>query len=141
MKKILLAIALWLLPAFALAQAPNPVVSSRPFHLISAATDNSTLIKAGVHIVTSITAVNTTTTMYYLKFYDKATAPTCGSDTVQLTYPVPFGASNSGGGIVVPLPPPGIGFNNGLGICLVAGIADNDDTSAATGLAISIGYQ
>lgn len=130
-----------LLVGAAHAQAPNQNVASRPFHLLSQSNDNSTLIKAGVSVVTAVVAVNTTGTMYYLKFYNTAVAPTCGTTTVQWTYPVPFGASSSGGGVVVPLPNPGVNFNLGIGICITAGIADSDDTSAAAGVAVDIAYQ
>lgn len=121
----------------ALAQAPGV---GDPFHLLSAASTNSTLVKTGDGIVTSIVVINTTTTLYYLKFYDIGVAPTCNTTPVKLTIPVPFGAANAGGGVVVPMPV-GFRFFQGIGICLTGGIADNDNTNAATGVAINLGFR
>lgn len=106
-------------------------------HYLSAANTNATLVAAGAHNVYQIIAINTTGTIYYLKFYDKALAPTCGTDTPSLTLPVPFGQSSSGGGFVIPMPT-GSRFLAGVGFCLVGGIADNDNSNAATGIAINI---
>ena len=107
---------------------------------LSAATTNSNLVKAGQTALYNIIAINTTTTIYYLKLYDKATAPTCNSDTVVASYPVPFGASNAGGGFVQPRSV-AAGYLLGLGFCLTGALADNDNTAAATGVAINFEYR
>lgn len=131
-----------LLIPFAHAQKPSSNIgASHPYHLISAATDNATLVAAGPHVVYTITAVNTTTTLYYLKLYDIGTTPTCGTSSVAQTFPIPFGASNSGGGITINIPTSGLAFNSGVGLCIVSGIADNSDGSAATGIAVDVAYQ
>jgi hypothetical protein len=111
---------------------------SFPRKYLSAATTNSTLVNAGPTLLKMLVSVNTTTTLYYLKLYNKATAPTCGTDTPLWTVPVPYGASNAGGGVAIPAPD-GLQFPLGLGLCLTGGIADNDTTSAATGVAINLG--
>jgi hypothetical protein len=109
-----------------------------PVKYLSAATTNSTLVQAGRLVLNVVLPINTTTTVYYLKLYDKATAPTCGTDVPKWTIPVPFGASNSGGGVALPTAN-GAQFNLGLGFCLTGGIADNDTSSAATGVALNFG--
>lgn len=110
-----------------------------PVHYLSAATNNSTNVKASAgQLYNNVTVINTTATLYYLKLYDKATAPTCGTDTPVQTYPVP--ASTSGAGVVTPINV-GMAFTTGIGFCLVAGLADNDNTSAATGVAINTCYK
>jgi len=114
------------------AQAATPV------HYLSTASTNATNVKAAAGTLHSITAVNTTATIYYLKIYDKATAPTCGTDTPVQTYPVP--ASATGAGLTVN-PFPGFAFTSGIGFCLTGGIADADTASAATGVAINLGYR
>lgn len=106
---------------------------------LSAASTNCTLIVAGVHTVTMLVPINTTTTLYYLKLFDKATAPVAGTDTPIQDYPVPFGTGNSGNGIA--LPTGGISFRNGVGFCLTGGIALNDSSNAATGIALNFGVQ
>lgn len=139
MKRALLALALLLTPALAFAQNTNqaPGGGAKPKKYISAATNNATLVKAGASTLWDLQVINTTTTLYYLKFYDKATAPTCGTDTPLKTLPVPFGTSNAGGGIATPFPV-GVSFVAGMGFCLVANSADNDNTSAATGVIINL---
>ena len=111
---------------------------SSPLKWLSLATTNSTLALGRPTVLNDILTVNTTTTIYYLKFYNKKTAPTCGTDTPVWTVPVPYGSSNSGGG-VSHSSLGGLLFPLGLGFCLTSGIADNDTGSAATGITINLG--
>ena len=130
MKKLILAALLAALATPALAQ-------SVPQKYDSTASTNSTLVYAGRAQLSTIVTINTTTTLYYLKFYDKVTAPTCNSDTVVWKFPVPFGATNSGGGFVIPVPD-NLQFFKGIGFCLTGALADNDNTNAATGVTINL---
>lgn len=114
------------------------VTGATPVHYLSAASTNSTNVKASAGTVFSVTAINTTTTIYYLKMYNKATAPTCGTDTPVHTLPVP--ASATAAGLTVN-PFLGLNFTAGIGFCLTGAIADADATAAATGVAINIGYK
>lgn len=135
-------------PALVVAVSPNNTVQAVPTsataggatlaHYLSAATTNATNVKASAGTLYSITAVNTTATLYYLKFYDTSSAPTCNTSTVVATFPVP--ASATGNGLTIN---PSVGFNFGTGIsfCITGAIADNDNTAAATGVAISLGYK
>jgi hypothetical protein len=125
---LLLALAAWSSPASA---------QSAPKHYLSAASTNSTLVLGRPSVLKMITAVNTTATLYYLKFYDKATAPTCNTDVPKLTLPLP--ASATGGTPMVPDIGDGLIFTLGVGFCLTGGIADADNTAAATGVAINVG--
>ncbi len=134
MTKILAIFALLTLGLPAQAQV------TQPFHYLSLASTNSTLIKTGAGTVQGIVAINTTTTLYYLKFYDLAVAPTCNSTPVALSFAIPFGASNSGGGFVI-TPSQEIQFKLGIGFCVVGGIADSDNSNAATGLTIDVLYK
>lgn len=100
-----------------------------PTHYISAASNNSTSITQKRSTVYDVTAINTSSTLYFLKLYDKVSAPTCGTDTPVATYPVPHN-TGAGGGLVHSFVP-GIKFDTGIGMCLVSGIADNNNGSAA----------
>lgn len=113
------------------------VQCAAPLHFLSAASTNSTLVRGAPAALYSVVAVNTTAAIYYLKLYDKATAPTCGTDVPVATYPIPFGSASSGGGFVIGRGT-AAGFNNGLGFCLTGGIADNDVANAAAGIAINL---
>ena len=67
----------------------------------------------------------------YLKLYDKATAPTCGTDTPikRLIIPAnPTAADGSGSNVMFPV---GVKFSNGIGYCVTTGITDADTTAPA----------
>lgn len=134
MRKIGFAIAAlitlaWSLPAFA---------QTAPIKFLSTASTNATNVLSGNTLLGAGIVVNTTTTVYYLKLYNKATAPVCGTDVPQWTIPIPFGASNAGGGFVLPLGQ-GLSFPLGLGFCITGGIADNDTSAAAAGIVVNLG--
>lgn len=63
---------------------------------------------------------NKNAAVLYLKLYNKATAPTVGSDTPVLTIPVPSGAAANVSFAR------GIAFSTGLGVGATTGVADND---------------
>lgn len=138
MKAIPAAVALLLLmmPSQTFAQ-------SAPVKFLSVASTNSTLVVKTVANRSKLTLksavlVNTTAAIYYLKLYDKATAPTCGTDVPKWTVPIPFGASSSGNGFSIPLGD-GLEFLLGLGFCITSGVADNDTGNAAAGVVINFG--
>lgn len=126
--KIALALSISLLAAPALAQ-------SGPKHYLSTASTNCNLINAGKTILRNIIPGNTTATIYYLKFYDKVTAPVAATDTPVLT--IPLTASVSPANPIASVD--GFIFQVGAGFCLTGGIADNDNTNAAAGVAINVG--
>lgn len=142
MKRALLALValLFAIPAaYAQSNPCNINYCAIRAHYLSTASTNATSVKGTAGAVYSIVAVNTTATLYYLKFYDLAAAPTCASSTVVMTIPLP--ASATGGTPVQVSPVFGIGFANGIGLCITGGIADNDNTNAATGVAVNIVYR
>lgn len=100
-----------------------------PFKLISAGSTNSTLVKAGATSLYGIQLSNINAAVRYLKLYDKATAPTVGTDTPVKTILIP--GSTTGGVRDVNLPIAGIAFTLGLGIGLTTGVADNDTGAVA----------
>ena len=59
--------------------------------VVSAATTNSTLIKAGPGSIVGIIASNSTASAKFLKLYNKVTAPTVGTDIPVLTLAIPAG--------------------------------------------------
>jgi len=110
-----------------------------PGKTLSAASTNATVIKASAGTLYSLTAINTTATIYYLKLYNVASGPTCNSDTVVHTIPIP--ASIAGAGVSNLIPTVGLNFTTGIAFCLTGALADNDNTNAATGVAINYGYK
>lgn len=130
MKKfILVFVSFLLMNSAAMAQ-------SGPKHFLSTASTNCNLVNAGKTILRNIIPVNTTAVIYYLKFYDKATAPVAATDVPVLTIPVPVAAAAA----TVPITSvDGFAFINGMGFCLTGLIPDNDNTNAAAGVAINLG--
>jgi hypothetical protein len=89
------------------------------------------LIAAGKHVVGGYHLHNAGAAARYIKLYDKATAPTVGTDTPLLTLGVPAGAA-----VAVMIPnfqdgSAGIAFQNGIGIGATTAAADAD-TGAPT---------
>jgi len=111
-------------------------VTGTPAHYLSAASTNATVVKASAGTILNITAINTTATVYYLKLHDTASTPTAGSTAVVQCYAIP--ASTSGNGFVISVP---IAFASGVAFTCVGGIADNDSSNAATGIAINFVYR
>ena len=130
----------WLLSALILLLVLNGAAFAQtaPKKYLSTASTNSTLVFGAKGLLGTGVVVNTTLAVYYLKLYDKATAPTCGTDVPVWTLPIPFGASNAAGGFVLPLGD-GLTFAKGIGFCITSGIADNDTGVAATGIVVNLG--
>ena len=109
---------------------------------LSAASNNATNVKSSAGVLCSLNLFNTTTTVYYLKLYNTSSAPTCASDTVLHTIPIPpASAAGEIGGVVPNLSVYAGAFSTGISYCLVANFADNDNTSAATGVLINYSYK
>jgi len=109
-----------------------------PVSVISAASTNSTSVKGSAGTLYSVTLVNTTATLYYLRLYNSAAAPTCSSATGYVaTIPVP--ASTTGAGVVIPLSV-GAAFSTGIGYCITGGPTSTDNTNAAVGIYGMLSY-
>lgn len=133
MKKFLIALALatTLFSGDVFAQASSG-------HALSAATNNSTLVTTGNGALWDFQGINTTATLYYVRFYDTPVAPNCASATnVIANFPIPASATGNG---LAPAFPKGKLYSSGLGFCITAGSADNDNSSAATGVTIDFDF-
>jgi hypothetical protein len=75
----------------------------------------------------------------YLKFYNKATAPTVGTDTPVATEIIP--GNTAGAGFIVNIPD-GLAFSTGIAFALTTGLADNDTGAvAANEIIVNLGYK
>ena len=79
----------------------------------------------------------------YVKLYDAASAPTCGTGTPVARFEVPAASTAANGGGTNPsLPAVGVSFTNGLFACVTTGIADSDATApGATSGYVTFGYR
>ncbi len=109
------------------------------FNVTSAASTNSTNIKASAGNVYSVTLINTTATLYYIRFYNLASAPTCSSATGYV-YTLPVPASATGAGLTVSMDV-GQAFTTGIGYCLTGGPTSTDNTNAAVGIYGFVNYK
>lgn len=92
---------------------------------LSAATTNSTNVKGSVGQVYGWYLFNANAAVRYLKLYNKATAPTVGTDTPVMTIPIPAGAAAN-----VEYAN-GIAFATGIGLALTTGVTDADTGAVA----------
>jgi hypothetical protein len=115
--------------------AGNPATNVTPYFLTSAASTNSTNVKNAAGSVYYIHVTNTTGTTYYLRLYNLSAAPTCSSATGFIESIPILGTSPNGRALSV-----GMTFGTGIGFCLTGGGSSTDNTNAATGVYISLGY-
>ncbi len=114
-----------------------------PVQLIATASTNATNVKASAGKLYALHVFNTTTTAYYVRLYNLASAPTCSSATgFVTTYPVPPAtAAGQVGGFIAPLPPSGAAFGTGIGYCITGGPTSTDNTNAAVGVYGTVVYK
>lgn len=110
--------------AFEDADTIASVSKSNTYKLDTGATVNSALIKAGARKVLGWAFSNVAAYAVYVKLYNKATAPTVGTDLPVITIPVAAGAT-------ITAPQVGGGFDAfplGLGIGATKAVGDSDTT-------------
>lgn len=114
---------------FELSIASEDAVSGYAIHrVVSAASTNATLIKSGPTKFVGGIYTNDTAGELYVKYYNKATAPTIGTDIPVLTFSIPANDSK-----VIELDNP-IDFPLGLGLGMT-GLAIDNDTTAIVAIA------
>jgi len=110
-----------------------------PFKLISAASTNATSIKASAGQVGFLYATNVNAAPMFVKLYNKASAPTVGTDTPVLTLLIPGNATGSGGTFSLST---GVAFSTGIGLAITGVVTDADATAvAANEIVVNLGYK
>lgn len=100
-----------------------------PNKLISAATTNATVIKASAGTLGYVQASNVNAAARYLKFYNKATTPTVGTDVPVHVWLIP--GNTAGAGTNIPIPSEGVNFSAGISFAITTGAADTDVAAVA----------
>ncbi len=120
--------------------APSTQAATLSSSTILAASTNATSVKASAGTLFEISVYNTGSTIAWLKLYNSASAPTCGSGTPVGRYMIPGAASGgSGSNVSIPL---GKSFGTGIGFCVTTGIADADTGAvAATTYTVNLTYK
>jgi hypothetical protein len=111
----------------------TPAPPATPYILNSAATTNGALVLTGTSGLHAFYATNTGATPAYVKLYNKATAPTVGTDVPAMVLPIPAAASGVPGVTTLPIGHQGFRFALGLGIAVTGGAADTDTIAVAIG--------
>lgn len=118
---------------------PSTVGGLTAGRIISAATTNATSVKGSAGQLYTILAHNINAAVRYLKLYNKATAPTVGTDTPILTMPIP--GNTAGTGFVINCDK-GWAFSLGVAAAITTGVADADTGAvAANEIVINFGYK
>lgn len=113
--------------------AGTPPVPATPYFLNSAATTNSNLVLTGTSGLQAFFATNTGAGVAFVKLYNKATAPTVGTDVPEMIIPVPAAVAGVPGQAALPIGYSGFRFALGLGIGITGAVGDTDTTAVAAG--------
>lgn len=100
-----------------------------PHALNSAASTNATVVKASAGTIQQAFIFNASAATKYVRFYDKATAPTVGTDVPLFVLAVPATSSKE----LILGDNTGLNFKNGIGIAVTGGAARLDATAVAVG--------
>lgn len=92
--------------------------------LIAAATTNATAIKTSAGVLGALIATNLSAATKYVKLYNKASAPTVGTDVPVYVFPIPAGG-------MLQLTDLKTRFTTGIALAITGGIADTDTTAVA----------
>jgi hypothetical protein len=113
--------------------AGTPAVPATPLIINSAATTNGQLVLTGTSGLQAFYASNIGATTAFVKLYNKATAPTVGTDVPAMIIPVPAAVAGVPGVAQISPGFNGFRFALGLGLAITGAVADNDTTAVAAG--------
>jgi lipoprotein-anchoring transpeptidase ErfK/SrfK len=117
---------------------PNAATSggSTASHAISAASTNATSVKGSAGQIYGFSISNTNASARYFKLFNKASAPTLGTDTPIMTVQVP------GNGTVIRAFPVGLTLGTGIAYAATGALADLDTTVIGAGdLSLDLDYK
>lgn len=120
-----------------LTPIPNTTQGFSSYHtLISAATTNATSVKTTEGIVGLLVLHNNTASVKYVKLFNKASAPTMGTDSPIFNIPIPANQA-----ISIDLPALALRFSTGIAYAITGGQALLDATVVAAGdVVVNMGY-
>jgi hypothetical protein len=116
-----------------LSSAGTPAAPATPFILNSLAGTNGALIATGSSGLQAFYATNIGATVAFVKLYNKATAPTVGTDVPAMIIAVPAAVAGVPGSAQITAGFIGHRFALGLGIAITGAVGDADSTAVAAG--------
>lgn len=104
---------------------PAPVTSggATPYKIVSSTGTNAASVKASAGTLYGFSLTNTNSSPRFLKLYDKASAPTVGTDSPKFTIAVPRIATATW--------PQGMAFTSGIAVAMTTGAGDGDTGGVA----------
>ena len=111
------------------------LVTPSVYNLTTAATTNAASIKATAGTLYNVVATNTSGAAIFLKLYNKASAPTVGTDVPIITFPVPANSV-----LALEMGRVGKRFATGIASAVTGAITTADTTAIAAGCLVSIDY-
>ena len=116
---------------------PSSTVGASAFHhLISTASTNATSVKSSAGTINDITLSNAGASVRYFKLYNKASAPTVGTDTPVRTVLIPPNAT-----VNITGAPAGLRLSTGIAFAITGGIAVADATAVGLSeVAVGMSY-
>ena len=109
---------------FPVTDIPTAATGWTPYKLISANTTNATSVKGSAGALGGYIVSNTNASPRWLKFYNKASAPTVGTDA---TYLAPIMIPGNSNGILGHVEfNKGIAFTTGIAFAITTGVTDAD---------------
>jgi hypothetical protein len=119
--------------------SPNTGNGVSTFHkLFSAATTNATSVKGSAGVIAGLYLYNANAAVRYFKLYNKASAPTVGSDTPVLVIPIPPNGTQKVDHAITSF---GMRFSTGIAYAITGGLADADTTAiGANDVVVGINY-
>jgi hypothetical protein len=115
----------------------NVTSGATPVSYILAATTNPQLVITGARNLFTIDVSNDSATKFWLKLYNKATAPTVGTDVPVMRFLVP---ANTVQEFQIPQYY-GAYFSLGIGFATTGLVADSDTTAVTAGSAVTVTYK
>lgn len=103
--------------------------------VLSTASTNATSVKVTAGNAYAVVLSNPGATAAYFKLYNKASAPTVGTDVPVITIPVPATST-----IAYEFGAVGLRFTTGVAFALTGAITDADTTSSAAGIHVFLSY-
>jgi hypothetical protein len=126
-------------PWLVTAVPPTTQADTLMHSAVLANSTNATNVKNGAGTLFNVSVANNSGTVAYLKLYNSASAPTCGSGTPVARYIIPASTAGAGSNIDIAV---GAEYTSGIGYCVTTGIADADTAAvAANAYIVNIVYK
>lgn len=119
----------------AVSATETALLTPTQYGLTGTASTNAVIARGAAATLYALDLFNPTAATVYLKLFNKASAPTLGTDVPVLTVPLA-----AGGILVLEWGRVGRRFNNGIAVAITAAAADLDATAVAAGVRLGLSY-